>query len=127
MNDLLRRGADWLQQQRTKHLAGEVIYQRGTASVTLPATIGRTVFETADEYGTIVRHEARDFLVLAADLILNHRVVLPERGDRIREQQGNRIFIHEVMAPGKEPAWRYSDPFRTTLRIHTKAIDVETT
>jgi len=30
-----------------------------------------------------------------------------------------------VMAPGKEPAWRYSDPYRKTLRIHTKHVDTE--
>jgi len=34
-------------------------------------------------------------------------------------------FIYEVMAPGNEPPWRYSDPYRRTLRIHTKLIGAE--
>lgn len=125
MTDLLERGSAWLEDQRVKHTTRLVTYQRGAESVEVSASIGRTVFEQADEYGAVVRHEARDFLILAVDLVLGGQAVLPERGDRIRETQGSRIFVYEVMAPGKEPAWRYSDPYRKTLRIHTKQVDSE--
>jgi hypothetical protein len=67
----------------------------------------------------------RDFLIHAADLILAGEPTLPERGDLIRETQGGRTFVYEVMAPGKEPPWRWSDVFRKVLRIHTKQIAVE--
>ena len=30
--------------------------------------------------------------------------------------------LYEVMAPGGEPPFRYSDPYRRTLRIHTKHV-----
>ena len=50
---------------------------------------------------------------------------MPQRGDRIRETQGQQVFVYEVTAPGKEPVWRYSDPYRKTLRVHTKQTDVE--
>jgi hypothetical protein len=50
---------------------------------------------------------------------------LPERGDVIRETQATRTFVYEVMAPGKEPPWRWSDVYRKLLRIHTKQIGVE--
>jgi hypothetical protein len=43
----------------------------------------------------------------------------------IRETQGAKTFIYEVMAPGKEPAWRWSDVFRKVLRIHTKQVGTE--
>ena len=36
--------------------------------------------------------------------------------------QGDKTFEYEVLAPGKEPCLRYSDPFRKTLRIHTKQV-----
>jgi hypothetical protein len=47
---------------------------------------------------------------------------LPVAGDRIRETVGERVFVYEVLAPGNEPHYRYSDPFRKLLRIHTKYV-----
>ena len=125
MADLLQTGSDWLQQQRTRHMSRPVLYERGTSSVELPATVGRTLFETDDGTGVLERFEARDFLVLAEDLMLDGQLTLPEPGDRVRETVGSQIFVYEVMAPGNEPVWRYSDPYRKTLRIHTKQIDTE--
>lgn len=120
MTNLLQKASDWLEDQRTRHAASTVQYVRGGRSVDLPATIGKTLFEVDDGYGVLVRHESRDFLVLAANLAIDGQPIVPERGDRIRESQGNATFIYEVTAPGKEPCWRYSDGFRKTLRIHTK-------
>ena len=54
------------------------------------------------------------------------RVVLDERGDRIEETESGKKFTYEVMPLGTEPHWRYSDPHRKTLRIHTKHISTET-
>ncbi|MEW6199163.1 MAG: hypothetical protein AB1601_10960 [Planctomycetota bacterium] len=125
MVDLLEQGAAWLEDQRTRHMSRTVTYLRGGDSADLPATIGRTEFEQADEYGAIHRTESRDFLVSAAHLVLGDKVVLPQAGDRIRETVGEQIFLYEVMAPGGEPPWRYSDPYRRTLRVHTKFIGME--
>jgi hypothetical protein len=71
----------------------------------------------------LVRHESRDFLLLAADLVLDGTSTLPQRGDRIYESQGDQTYVYEVTAPAKEPCWRYSDPYRKTLRIHTKQVE----
>ena len=123
MADILQQGSDWLQDQRTKHASRSVTYQRGTDSVVLQATIGRTIFEIDNGHGVLERIESRDFLVLANDLVLLGSAVLPKRGDRIRETQGTVTYVYEVIAPGKEPEWRWSDPYRETLRIHTKQVD----
>ncbi len=125
MSDLLERGAAWLDQQRSRHLTRTVTYLRGTESVDLPATIGRTMFEQADEYGVIHRTESRDYLISAADLMLSGAPEQPKAGDRVRETAGEQIFIYEVMAPGGEPPWRYSDAYRRTLRVHTKFVGME--
>jgi len=125
MPDLLRTGSDWLETQRTEHLTRSVVYERGASSVAAPATVGRTVFEVDDGAGVLMRVESRDYLVLAAHLVLDGQATVPQRGDRIRETEGTQTFVYEVMAPGKEPPWRYSDPFRKTLRIHTKQVDTE--
>jgi hypothetical protein len=110
---------------RAQHLSRTVTYQRGDDSVEVAATVGRTVFEIDDGSGAAVQWESRDFLVPAADLVLAGEVVEPLPGDRIRETQGEKVYVYEVLAPGKEPCWRWSDPFRRTLRVHTKQVDEE--
>lgn len=125
MADLLEWASNWLEDQRTKHATRTVTYRRGVDSVDLPASIGRTEFEIDSGVGVLERTESRDYLVTAADLVLGGWPALPQRGDRIEERAGTTVYIHEVMAPGKEPAWRYSDPYRKTLRIHTKLVSRE--
>lgn len=62
--------ADWLERQRHAHMTVEVEYQRDENALTLQATIGRTIFETTDDYGVLEKVESRDFLVRAEDLVL---------------------------------------------------------
>ena len=125
MVDLLRQGLAWLERQRHRHRTVRVTYVRGASTVRLAATVGRTIFETQDGRGVIEKTESRDFLVRASDLVLDGLRAFPKRGDRIREIGGDRFYIYEVMAPGREPEWRWSDPYRQTIRIHTKQVDVE--
>ncbi len=125
MPDLLEQSSAWLEDQRTKHLSHTVTYRRGDQSAEVAATIGRTVFRVDDQYGAQIRSESRDYLVLTADLVLVGNAALPQRGDQIRETVGETVFVYEVIAPGDEPCFRFSDPYRKTLRIHTKQIDQE--
>lgn len=125
MTDVLDKGSAWLEDQRTRHMTRMVVYQRGGDSMELAATIGRTEFEQADEFGVIHKIESRDYLVRTAELVLAGVQTLPKAGDRIRESDGAKTFIYEVMAPGNEPPYRYSDPYRRTLRIHTKHVGTE--
>lgn len=129
MADLLQTGLAWLDDQRHAHMTQTVLYVRDTESasyvVELLATIGRTEFEQVDEFGIVHKLQSRDFLIRAADLVLNSVLTLPKAGDRIRETVGTQTFVYEVMAPGAEPPWRYSDPYRQTLRVHTKHVSTE--
>lgn len=127
MGDLLEQGSAFLEDQRHRHMSRPVSYRRGTDSVDLQATVGKTVFEQADGNGLIQRIEARDFLVRAEDLVLAGQTTLPRAGDQVREAQGVTTHVYEVMAPGGEPPFRYSDPFRRTVRVHTKHIATEPT
>ena len=119
--DILENGLAWLEAQRKTHLSSPVIYRRGGDSAEVPATVGKTVFKVTDDYGRFQYIESRDFLISAADLVLNDARILPEPGDEIVEGG----FVYEVMAPNNEPEWRYSDSCRNTLRIHTKLIGKE--
>lgn len=123
--DVLERGSAWLEAQRTKHATRDVTYRRGAVSAVVRATLGRTLLHVDDGYDLLERVETRDYLVLADDLVLGETAVLPERGDRIEEIEADRKLVYEVLAPGKEPVWRYSDPYRRTLRIHAKHVATE--
>jgi hypothetical protein len=118
--NLLKRGTNWLERMRGLHMTLPVRYCRGEQAVEVPATVGRTVFQIARDGGPFERIESRDYLVTAAELVLQGNPILPSRGDIIRETDGDSVYIYEVMAPGSEPAWRWSDDYRKTLRIHTK-------
>ena len=123
MVDLLQTGSDWLSDQLQQHASRPVTYQRGIDTVPLNATIGRTLFELTGDEGIVERIESRDFLIPASELVLAGQTTLPERGDQIVETDVGGTFIYEVMTPGDEPRWRYSDPYRKTLRVHTKLVD----
>ena len=114
MADLLRDGLSWLESQRTAHMTSPVTYRRaGLADAEVQATFGRTDYEVADDYGATIRTHVIDFLILADALGWE-----PEAGDQI-VADGR---LHEVMPLSGQGHWRWSDPYRTTLRIHTKDI-----
>jgi hypothetical protein len=123
MSNLLGKAVEWLDGQRVRHLSEPVAYWRGTAVVVLPAAVGRTEFEVDNGTGVLEKVESRDFLIRTSDLVLGGENVLPERGDQIRETKDGLTYVYEVMAPGREPCWRYSDPYRRALRVHTKLVD----
>jgi len=123
--NLLERGSNWLQRQRTRHMTRDVIYLRGSDSIEVKATVGRTIFRVDKGYGVMERIEARDYLILAKDLSLNGAQVLPKAGDRIQETESGKTFSYEVLAPGNEPCWRFSELYRVTFRIHTKLVGVD--
>jgi len=131
MPDLLQKGSDWLEVQRTKHATRAVVYQRGApgvgASVEVQATIGKTEFDVDNGAGVLLRVESRDYLILTADLVLDGEQTVPKQGDTIRESVGEVVMVYEVTgpAPGGAPHFRFSDPYRKTLRIHTKFISQE--
>jgi len=125
MTDRLEQGSAWLEDQRHQHMTRMVTYQRGSDSVQIAATVGKTEFEQADEFGIVHKLESRDYLVRTSDLVLAGAPTLPKAGDGVRETVGAQTFVYEVMAPGSEPPWRYSDPYRKALRIHTKHVATE--
>lgn len=125
MSNLLEAGSAWLADQMKSHASADVFYERGAEQVPVKATIGKTEFELDDGSGVVVRIQSRDYLIQSADLVLGGMPSLPIAGDRIRETQGATTFVYEVNAPGNEPHYRFSDPFRKLLRIHTKHVATE--
>lgn len=118
---LLSRGQAYLNSALGQAGGVAVAYTRGENSVTIAnAWVGRTAFKQLPHGASkaAVIWGDRDYLIPAADLVLGGLAVEPARGDRITE--GSLVF--EVIAPGGEPAWRWSDPQRTRYRVHCKQV-----
>lgn len=99
-------------------MSDSVVYTRGSSRVTLRAAIGQNVFAVDSGYDVFEKYEGKDFIIRTSDLRLDGAATTPQSGDRI-DHDGNH---YEVMAPGGEPAWRYSDRFHRMVRIHAKLI-----
>lgn len=120
---MLAASESWLQAERHAHMTRAVSFVRGVLSVSVLATVGRTVFDVEREFGVVESVESRDFLVLATTLVLGGNLVTPQPGDRILETMGASVFTYEVSHPiGSETPWRFSDQNRETIRIHTKLV-----
>jgi len=119
MTDLLRQGSEWLESMREKHCSSPVTYRRDQESCEVDATFGRTEYEVEDDYGLRVGAQVTDFLVLAE--AFSPTFGEPEPGDRIIADG----VVYEVMNLAGQGHWRWSDPYRTTMRIHTKEVGTE--
>ena len=109
---MIEAAIDTLRAVQDELLASEAEYIRlGGGTKTVRAVPGRTVFRSVNDVGAWIRIETRDFIVAASAL-----AAPPETGDVIRFRGAD----YEVLAPNGEPAWRWSDPYRTAYRIHTK-------
>jgi hypothetical protein len=125
-DNVLDHGLTWLAESLKKHAARPVVYRRGAEEVTVQAIIGRTLLKLDDGYGGVrMVWTDRDFLIVAEDLVLAGQRILPQRGDEIREVSNGKTVVYEVLAPGSEPEWRWSDPYQKILRIHTKRVGEE--
>ena len=122
MSDLLGQGLAWLERQRASFLTKPVTYRRGAQERVVAATVGKTTFEVLTAGGVLERIESRDYLIAASELA---GLGPPQRGDQVIEDSGGARHTAEVLAPGREPHWRWSDANRTCYRMHTKHLSTE--
>jgi hypothetical protein len=121
VGNLLTTGVAFLASQRALHMASSVTYARPSTghTVSILATVGRSMGTVDTPAGTMrVVSNERDYLITAADLILNGALTVPQRGDRITDAAGT----WEVQPMLGEPCYRFSDPHGVSLRIHTKRV-----
>lgn len=99
----------------SRAVAGDqVTYHAGATAVVVDQAVeGKTEYESLDQAGATVTAIATDFLIAVADL---PGIAEPLPGHWI-EKSGRRF---ELAYLGREPCYRFSDPGRTTYRIHTK-------
>lgn len=122
----LQSGMAFLSTQLTKHASQTVTYSRDADSVDVHATYGKKLLKLADGMGGFrMEWTDMDFLIPAADLVLNGSLITPLRGDLIHISQGGQVQTFEVFPYGSEPPWRWSDPYQLTARIHAKHVGTE--
>jgi hypothetical protein len=118
MADIIEDSLSWLEAQRVKHRSRAVLYSRGEESVDVLATVGKTTFDTFDQYGQATTYETVDFLIVSGELVLSGTPITPATGDRITVGD----VVHEATPPpGQGKCYRTGDA--TTLRIFTKRIE----
>lgn len=117
MPDIIRTGVGWMAGQLMEHASRTVVYRRGSSEVRLSACVGHTLLKMGQDGNIWMQWTDRDYLILAADLILGGQAIEPERGDQIEDETDNRIYV--VLAPSGEAPWRY-DAQRKMIQIHTK-------
>lgn len=104
-----------------KALRGEVfILARGDETSEITGVRGSTSTEqTIEQTNQQIRAKHDDLLVAADEYLVADEAVTPRAGDRFTDS-GGRVL--EAVPMGTEPCWRWSDPYRQVLRIHTQLI-----
>ena len=126
MADLLQTGAAWLAGQLQSHAGQTVTYSRSGASVEVTATVGQSEYEASDveNYHTTIK--MRDYIVNAADLVINGSAIKPQRGDQIRQVVDGETKVYEVLPPSSNSdVYENRDGREVIYRIHTKLVDTE--
>lgn len=98
----------------------DIVYARGDRTVNLRAVPGDTSFVQQTGEGYMETVESRDFIFPAADLTIGGTATLPERGDVVTETVNGVEQTYPVTSGGSSRYFRYADPYRTILRVHTK-------
>jgi hypothetical protein len=98
----------------------DIVYHRNGREFPARAGVGRGTFAQDDGDGGVVsQFVTRDYFVAVSDLA---EIGEPAEQDVIEEEIDGRLCRFEVVSPGDEPAFRYSDAGRTQFRIHTQEV-----
>ncbi|MGN0871337.1 MAG: hypothetical protein ACI4UV_09130 [Victivallales bacterium] len=106
-------GLEAQEEFRAQFMTDAAIYRRGDRECAVGVTPGETFFRTSDGNGASTVIRAMDFILAASEI---DGIGTPKRGDQIL-YCGRR---YEVLNPGGEPCWQWSDAERRIYRIHTK-------
>jgi hypothetical protein len=124
--DMIAAGMDWLTGQLQVAASRPVVYRRGVAEIPLCAAFGRTKLMLGNGLGAVrIEWTDRDFLIPTASLVLAGQPIRPQRGDRIVTTDGATTETFEVLPYADEPHWRWSDPYKRMMRVHTRRIKTE--
>jgi hypothetical protein len=100
--------------------AGEIVtYCRNGFSVTLSAVPGSSPIDTSDTNDIPIMTSSRDWILKVSDLVIGGCVIIPQRGDLIKQTIAGKTVQFEVLSDGNQE-YHYCDRARTRIRVHTK-------
>lgn len=111
-------GNSYLADEQKEHLGTPSIYRHGADSVEIKSMHPQQRDDVSDEQGGVVTSRSRDFIFLAADLILNGIEQKPQRGDRI-EWNGS---VYEVLPVNGDVMFEYSGGETYQIIVHTQEV-----
>jgi hypothetical protein len=116
MANLLADGIGWLAEQLQYNAGTTVTYKRSLSSVSITATKARPIRSLDTDQAHIEASE-QDWIVTAADLVLDSTTILPARGDIIQVSTTEK---YRVLGDSATPAYAPHDEYGVMLRIHSK-------
>lgn len=122
MTDFMLWGMDWLNETLKANCPVEATYTRGGVSIAIVVRLGRTIFASNRQCGVRIEFGEIDFLIDAADLVISGAATKPAEGDRIAITLRGSAYTFEILPISGEPAWRWSDEYRTCFRVHCKEV-----
>lgn len=111
--------------QFAEAFGGDVTYVRGSSETTVTATATLHDYEVTDVRGAIETIRSRDYVIEAADLMIDGEPIEPRSRDRIKETIAGTIEVFQAMPLGKRPVAEHTDASHTAWLIHTKHIGSE--
>lgn len=123
MADMLQSGLAWLAAQQAAHASVSVVYRRRLAHQLIVATLGRTEFVIDSGEGYVEKISSLDF-ILKGDALAWLDPPEPVAGDFIERGMSGMVYRYEVNAPGNEQAWIWTDPYRSSMCLHSKLVKV---
>ncbi len=127
MADMLKTGLAFLTTQLTTHASQPIVYRRESDAATVQAVFGQKLLRIEGMAGDLrVEWTDMDFCIPTVDLVLCGEPIEPKEGDQVDillDDGGTETF--QVYRFGEDVAWRYADPHRSMVRVHTKLINSE--
>lgn len=124
MSDMLSAGVASLAGALQAYASVAVVYWRGNYSLPIQATTGTSLLKLTAPNGAVqITRTDADFIVPAASLVdADNNSIEPLRGDFITRLWPDGVTRRYRILPydANEPLFRYSDPSRQLMRIHTK-------
>lgn len=118
MPNFLKNAEAWLDATLAASDGETVTYSRGIPNVSLTAVLGATPTGFDLGNGILQTWQTQDFLIAETDLELSGHEVKPAVGDEVTSDG----VVFRVCNATDGRCWRFTDPHRRTLRIHTKEV-----
>jgi hypothetical protein len=122
VTNIIQDGAAWLGGQLKDHAGVDITYRRGSDTVAITATATLHEYQIVDQDGIATVVISRDYIVHAADLVLDGAEIAPRAGDQIVETIRSVATTFEVMPLGERRECELVDQDGLLLLIHTKKV-----